>query len=193
MKKLLLAACCAIGLILAVVSAYRLFSECYSRGKAPVIPTEGEISEVTAMVDDREAEMGIPPVPTFAIPTEMLPGLLDAFKPVELLPASKKSWDSGKAFPRLASINIETKNSHVITINVYDVGKNRVGFTVNGVSCIRGGVYKPISEADDHQSYADESELITMMIHELYTMQKRHRDSENLRRYIEDLKRSRGE
>ena len=190
-RRVLLLSLCMIGAAAAV--SFSLYIA-YSAGrKALNIPTLDETMTVTASIDDLKSEMGMDPVPEFTVAPEAASILLGAFKPVELANAPNGGWGKVKSFRQLGSITVRTKSMQAAVITLYDIGKTRLGFTLNGTSCVRGGDFKPVFVCDGYESYEDETELIVMIIREIYKEQVTHKKSDDLRRLLDALKRSRGE
>jgi len=152
------------------------------------LPSENEIESITARINDLEESMGILPIPTFNIPPEHFEIVLSALTPTKRYeyPAS---WEK----LTLGQVEITTKGGQTIKISFCEGGDNSLCFSVDGIRCVRGGQYKPVFVSGDDEHYSDESTLFYNILRSIYQKTVKGKESDNLQRWVETLRRSKGE
>jgi hypothetical protein len=158
------------------------------------LPRENDIVRMTAKVHDVGIEMGILRVREFTVPRQYIGLLLDALGPVDANPTPISRYDCtwGNVYPDIAQMTIETKSGKTLRIELYDLGKTVMAFTVDGVRCTRRGQLSPVLVSREYESYADETVLLTEIIGEISRQVETGKHSEKLEPLLVDLRRSLG-
>lgn len=166
------------------------------RLNAPVfvpLPSPEDTDQITAQIIDASDTFGIPPVPEFRVPEKYFPVILAFLSPAVRYQGSF-SFDILEKHWALGQIELKAKNGSATTIGLYDVGKNPMIFSVNGVLCQRGGDYKPNAVfSTGYESYAAEPYLLCAVLRAIHKAAATRTEPAELMGYVQKLKRSKGE
>jgi hypothetical protein len=153
------------------------------------LPRDADIVKLSAMVVDLP-HLGINGVPKFDVPPDYINVILGALRPaIKNKPIDK--W--GPPYVPIGELWIFTKAPWPVRVVFYDIGNGPAAFTIDGVSGFRGGRLAPVFVSSEYESYEGESVLICKALKEMYLCTKKNPKSNKLTRYIENLRRSRGE
>jgi hypothetical protein len=120
---------------------------------------------MTAVILENK-RMRIPPIPEFPIPPRYIPVILSAIAPAKRFdyPAECDDlWARGE-------IEITTKEMQRSNIRFCDGGENPVYFTVNGVRCMRGGVFQPtlVNQQGEGEKWSDQSSILYQILRDIH-------------------------
>jgi hypothetical protein len=152
------------------------------------LPDASQVTSVTASLVDLRGLVGTGPVPEFTIPPKYIPTILAAFTPTKRFTEFPEQWK----YP-IGRLTLTTKSGQTTNVAFVDAGVNPVCFTVNGIGCMRGGRFEPLTLGLPGNAHADESLLVAGLIGEIYEQEVKGQKDEWLVRYVQQLEVSRGE
>jgi hypothetical protein len=112
----------------------------------PAWPEPSEVERVTAVVSGSVSNQ--PDLAEFEVPSEFVPELLQVLSP----PEYHKHPD--KYTQEVGRLRVVCRDGRVAEVGLVFYGKAPVLFTLDGVSCMRGGPYKDL--APGHDKYLPE-------------------------------------
>jgi len=148
------------------------------------LPAEDQVTSILAWTDDHRDDIGAAPLSEFSIGQEYVSVVLNAFSPAERF--DNPSLANEKT---LGHLIISNKDGARNAVDFFWSGNNRLCFTINGHSFVRGGEYKPI---DKGGAFIDES-LVLYNILRAIKQEQQGQKGTDLERQIQYLKRSKGE
>jgi hypothetical protein len=173
--------------VLAVIGA-SYFHWRSGRPELVSLPGVDEIERMTAELYDTTDSFGIQALPEFAIPQEDRGLILSA-----LTPAQRERTLASTKDVALGRISIVTKNGETKNVVFFAFGKNVLIFSVNGLSCMRGGEFRPYIIRGDYEGYLDESINLCFMLRGIHDKMVSGIESEPLKTSVSWLRRSKGE
>ncbi len=148
------------------------------------LPPPSEIASVKAALEKR-SQFGI--VPEFTIPPKYVSRIVNVFRPATCYNGSPSSGSLGR-------VEVLTRAGRKISIRFGFNGHNPIGFTVDGVKCIRGGKYQPVrvgtSERDE--VYLMECVELEVALCLIYGEVKYGHKNKFLNEFLDNLERSAG-
>jgi hypothetical protein len=157
------------------------------------LPLPEEVDQITAEIIDASTNWGIRPVQKFVVPERYFPVIFLFLSPAVkcrqsfALDGIEENWLLGR-------IELKGKNGVDTSIAIYEAGKNRLIFSVNGVRCMRGGEYQPIAlDSNGYEAYAAEQNGFASVLFSIRAAADTGNEPSELNRHIEAIKRSRGE
>jgi hypothetical protein len=177
-----------IPVVLASILILCIRSRIIPRAQPLAFPAQEAIQNITVTIYQHTAR-AIPAIAEFQIPNRYVPLILAAFRPAEV-------WDYGSfseqdlTFGRLI---ITTRQGQRTTVTFCDGGKCPLCFSVDGVRCVRRGLFKPITVGNGIESFADEGWLLYRTLQSIHEVMTKGHGQAKLQEEIEDLERSRGE
>jgi hypothetical protein len=153
------------------------------------MPESADVHEMTAEIYDHRKSYDIAPISRFTISRRYIALVLDAFRPA-------KVHDYGDFCERdltFGVVSITTNDGRTINITFCDTGQGPLGFAVDRIRCMRGGVQRPVVVAGKDESYAAEGYLLYYIIQAIDKIEKTGKDESEVDAYIDKFKRSRGE
>jgi hypothetical protein len=188
MKRTLLAIVLGIGILGAVtLTVYWVTNSQLVQEVS--LPDEGDVSTMTASINDLRDVLSIEPIKEFEIPSKFVPCILAAFRP-----AKKYNYDPDhKAYPSIGIIRIQTKDGLSVSIEFVEAGQSPMRFSVNECQCTRGGEFGPVEISSQRQDHLDEALELYCVIRAIHEEILAGRESKELKTRLERLRMSRGE
>jgi hypothetical protein len=152
------------------------------------LPRADEIERMMAELYDTADSFGIQALPEFPVPREDRGDILSALTPTE----RETQLASAKDIP-LGRISIVTQNHQTKDIVFVAFGKGPLVFSVNGLSCTRGGECRPYAFRGDYEAYLDESINLCSMLRGIHDRIVSGSESDALKTSIARLRRAKGE
>jgi hypothetical protein len=152
------------------------------------LPKLNDINGMSARIFESDV-LGVAPIAEFTVPPKYIPTILSAITPAQRFDYRVlDGWTRGE-------IKINTKQGRTVVVTLFEIGDNPAAFAVDGVTCGRGGEYKPnylYGESGDH--YLDESSALYVVLKLIHQEQVAGAtDTKELRDFVEELELSRGE
>jgi hypothetical protein len=177
MKTFLIAAFCILLLIAAIGVASILLRK-PPIPAPPLLPNSDEIMSISARLYGEQ--LGFASVAEFDVPPKYWPDLLAIISPVKPEPMPGPTVDLGY-------IRIVSTNGNEIDLHLHWFGTGPATYTIDGISCVRGGAYK--AYGNPHQ-FLDESITIYGVIEEIHKVTMVGEKPHRLDDYLSLLKRS---
>jgi hypothetical protein len=187
-RRIIVVILCALGILTAVTCTIYWLKR-IELGQWVTLPDEGDVSTMTASINDLRDALSIEPIEEFEIPSNYVPYILAAFSP-----AKRYNYDPHhKAYPSIGTIRILTKDGLSVSIVFVEAGQSPMRFSVNECQCTRGGAFGPVEISSQRQDYLDEALELYCVIKAIHEEVSTRRESEWLKTRLERLKTSRGE
>jgi hypothetical protein len=155
------------------------------------VPRLDEIAEVRASATNNYAPAVFAATPEFQVPPKYIPALLATFTPA--IPTQNWRIDEETT---VGTVRIRTSDHRAVVIRIGRSGQNPLFFTVDGISCVRGGVYRPVEVwgegGEGKEGYATEDGILDNILHGIYREEVEHKPVDYLEDEIKTLERSRG-
>jgi hypothetical protein len=166
----------------------------WNRPRSVELPSEDDVETMTCSLNGEGmgfAGMGrIPVINEFQVPREYQSRILGGFQPVK---SYKRQVEENE---KILWFKVVTKAGKTYYIDVWNAGQNPLCFTVNGVSCIRGGGSQALRKMEDGKepdgAYLDEGTHLAWIMWQIHEELTGHPKLVELEEFFSDIERSRG-
>jgi len=110
----------------------------------PALPATSEVDRITVRLHGPEVAGGYvgPPIEEFEIADQYIPAVMRALDKPRYIKAPRYVSDVG-------SLTIHCRDGRTLQVQLLFAGKEPVLFTLDGISCIRGGEYEDLAPGKD--------------------------------------------